>query len=61
VNPDTRTHEFARGNHAGRSGDRTELHIQDTAGLTGYAIAAGVIESTIHLAIESRPRAPRAG
>jgi len=35
--------------------DRSELHIHDTAGLTRYALAAGVIESTIHLTIESRP------
>jgi DNA-binding NarL/FixJ family response regulator len=29
----------------------SKLHIHDTAGLTRYAIAAGVIESTIHLTI----------
>jgi hypothetical protein len=32
--------------------DRSELHLQDSAGLTGHAIAAGVIETTIHLTIQ---------
>jgi DNA-binding NarL/FixJ family response regulator len=39
----------------------SKLNIHDTAGLTRYAIAAGVIESTIKLTIESpsRPRRTR--
>ena len=32
--------------------DPSELHIQDNAGLSRYAIAAGVIESAIHLTID---------
>jgi len=36
-----------------------KLNIHDTAGLTRYAIAAGVIESTITLTIESPRRAQR--
>jgi hypothetical protein len=37
----------------------SKLNIHDTAGLTRYAIATGVIESTIKLTIESPHRTQR--